>query len=62
MDGQQNGLPSREETTRVVKQLQELTDEVRELSARLTVLAQKESSPRPQQRRRSASYVKRKHR
>jgi hypothetical protein len=48
MDGE---VPSRDETTRVVKQLEDLTGEVQRLSEQLSELARTESAPRPNQRR-----------
>ena len=44
-------LPSRDDTVKVVKQLEELTNELKRLSEKLSELASKESGPRPHQRK-----------
>ena len=45
-------LPSRDDTVKVVKQLEELTNEMKRLSEQLSELARNESAPRLHQRKR----------
>ena len=44
-------LPSRDDTVKVVKQLEELTNEMKRLSEQLSELARNESAPRLHQRK-----------
>lgn len=48
-------VPSRDDTLQVIKRLEQLADEMRELSERLSRLSQRESEPRKQQRRATPS-------
>jgi hypothetical protein len=44
-------VPSRDDTTRVLKQLEDLTTEAQQLSQQLSELARTESTPRPNPRK-----------